>query len=137
MKELKMKILEVIRNDPEIQQLKKKWKETFIQSFPLWSHDQFMGIDDYKQQIREALELGDYEKTFGSKKTQFGKYFKELERRGIHSRIDKEEFLEKAKEMGCTQEQIDIIVKDVEEKRIKWGLPPAWEMELVKLPYND
>lgn len=40
--------------------------------------------------------------------------------------MGKEEFLEKAKEMGYTQEQIDIIVKDVEEDKLKLGLPPAW-----------
>ncbi|MCI8426568.1 MAG: hypothetical protein HFJ03_03335 [Lachnospira sp.] len=51
--------------------------------------------------------------------------------------MGKEEFLEKAKEMGYTQEQINIIVKDVEENKLKLGLPPAWEMELIELPYND
>ena len=51
--------------------------------------------------------------------------------------MGKEEFLKKAKEMGYTQEQIDLIVKDVEENHIKLGLPPAWEMELIVLPISD
>ena len=51
--------------------------------------------------------------------------------------MGKEEFLEKAKEIGYSQELIDMIVKDVEENKIKLGLPPAWEMELIELPISD
>ena len=51
--------------------------------------------------------------------------------------MGKEEFLEKAKEMGYSQELIDMIVNDVEENKIKLGLPPAWEMELIELPISD
>lgn len=51
--------------------------------------------------------------------------------------MGKEEFIRKAMEMGYTQELIDLIVKDVEENKIKLGLPPAWEMELIALPISD
>lgn len=48
--------------------------------------------------------------------------------------MSRQEFLEKAKETGYSQELIDRIVRDVEEDNIKLGLPPAWEMCLVELP---
>jgi len=50
--------------------------------------------------------------------------------------MGKEEFLEKAEKMGYTQEQIDMIVKDVEED-IALGLPVDWETELIELPISD
>ena len=50
--------------------------------------------------------------------------------------MGKEEFLEKAKEMGYTQELIDNIVKDMEEN-IALGLPMDWEMCLIELPISD
>lgn len=59
MRELKMKMLEVIRNDEEIQQLCQEWEEKFTDPFPPWNYDCFGGIDDYKHRIRKALEVGD------------------------------------------------------------------------------
>ena len=65
MREMKMRMLEVIRNDKEIQQFRHEWEEKFTQPFPLWNYDEFGGIDDYKQRIRDALESGDYKKSIG------------------------------------------------------------------------
>jgi len=50
--------------------------------------------------------------------------------------MGKKEFLEKAKEMGYTQEQIDLIVKDMEED-IALGLPVDWSSCLIELPISD
>lgn len=50
--------------------------------------------------------------------------------------MGKEEFIEKAKEMGYSQEQIKLIIKDMEED-ISLGLPVDWEMCLVELPVSD
>ena len=49
---------------------------------------------------------------------------------------DRKVFLEKAKEMGYTQEQIDLIVKDMEED-IALGLPVDWSSCLIELPISD
>ena len=60
MREMKMKMLSVIRDDEEIQQLRQEWKEKFTaESFPGWNYDCFGGIDNYKQRIKMALEVGD------------------------------------------------------------------------------
>ena len=59
MREMKMKILDVIRSDKEIQQLRQEWKEKFTRPFPGWNYDCFGGIDNYKQRIKMALEAGD------------------------------------------------------------------------------
>ena len=49
-----------VRDDKEIQQLRQEWKEKFTaESFPGWNYDCFGGIDNYKQRIKMALEVGD------------------------------------------------------------------------------
>ena len=54
-----MKIVEVIKNDEEIQQLRQEWKEKFVDAFPLWNYDCFGGLDDYKRRIKRALVVSD------------------------------------------------------------------------------
>lgn len=59
MREMKMKILDIIRNDKEVQQLWQEWEEKFTEAVPPWNYDCFGGIDNYKQRIKMALEIGD------------------------------------------------------------------------------
>lgn len=54
-----IKMMEYLRNDAELQQLRKEWKEKFTRSFPGWNYDCYGGVDDYKQRIKMALEVGD------------------------------------------------------------------------------
>lgn len=46
------------------------------------------------------------------------------------------EIKKKAEKMGYTQEQIDLIVKDIEEG-IALGLPVDWGSCLIELPLSD
>lgn len=59
------KMLECLRNDEELRQLREAWGKRFEQPFPPWNYDCYRGIDDYKQKIKEALESGDYRKGNG------------------------------------------------------------------------
>lgn len=59
------KMIECLRRDEELKQLRKEWKEKFTQPFPPWNYDCYGGIEDYKQKIRDALESGDYTKGDG------------------------------------------------------------------------
>lgn len=56
---MKMKILETIRNDREIKEMKKKWKEKQGETgaaFPPFNLDEYAGLDDYKEKIRKRLD---------------------------------------------------------------------------------
>ena len=53
------KMWEYLKNDEELQQLRKEWKEKFKESFPPWNYDCFGGPDTYKHRIKAALEAGD------------------------------------------------------------------------------
>ncbi len=59
------KMIEYLRRDEELKQLRKEWKEKFTQPFPPWNYDCYGGIEDYKQKIRDALKSGDYTKGDG------------------------------------------------------------------------
>ncbi len=59
MSKMNMKIIDIIRNDKEIQQFQKEWKEMFLKPFPIWNYDCFGGPDDYKRRIKMALEVSD------------------------------------------------------------------------------
>lgn len=59
MRKMNMKILDAIRDDEELNKFRQEWKEKFTQPFPPWNYDQYGGIDDYKQKIREALDTGE------------------------------------------------------------------------------
>ena len=51
------KMWEYLKNDEELQQLRKEWKEKFKESFPPWNYDCFGGPDEYKRRIKAALEV--------------------------------------------------------------------------------
>lgn len=56
------KMIEYLRNDVELQQFRKEWKERFTVPFPTWNYDCFDGMEDYKQRIKTALESDDDKK---------------------------------------------------------------------------
>jgi hypothetical protein len=49
------KLLRALDEDKEVQQMKKEWKEKMTIPFPGYNYDEYGGIDDYKQKIRERL----------------------------------------------------------------------------------
>ncbi len=51
-----MNLMEYLRNDAELKQLREEWKKKSGSSFPPYNYDEYTGIDDYKQKIRKELE---------------------------------------------------------------------------------
>lgn len=51
-----MGIMEELRTDEELKQLKKEWARKKKTDFPLFNHDQYKGMSDYKDKIRKRLE---------------------------------------------------------------------------------
>ena len=51
-----MNLMENLRNDAELKQLREEWKKKSGSSFPPYNYDEYTGIDDYKQKIRKELE---------------------------------------------------------------------------------
>lgn len=52
-----MKIVEELRKDKEIQQLKKIYKEKFNKNAPPFNYDEYKGIDDYKKKLEELVRI--------------------------------------------------------------------------------
>lgn len=51
------KLLEAIKNDVEIQTMRKEWEEKKRDiPFPGYNYDEYGGIDDYKEKIRKKLD---------------------------------------------------------------------------------
>ena len=50
------KLMEVLRNDQELQKMRKEWKERTSCPFPPYNYDEYGGIEDYKNKIRERLK---------------------------------------------------------------------------------
>lgn len=48
-------LLKLIREDKEIQEMRKEWREKKDYPFPPYNYDEYGGIDDYKQKIRRRL----------------------------------------------------------------------------------
>lgn len=65
-----MKLMEYLRTDEELKQLREEWKTKFTRSFPPYNYDEYGGIDDYKQRIKNALKSGDY-KALGTGTSKF------------------------------------------------------------------
>ena len=60
------KLMNYLRNDEELQQLRKQWKKVFpTKGFPPFNFDCYSCPNDYKQQIKEAIETGDESKSGG------------------------------------------------------------------------
>ncbi len=66
-----MKLMECLRTDEELKSFRKEWKTKFNEPFPPYNYDCYSGIDDYKEKIKTALELGDSIYSKGNIKTKF------------------------------------------------------------------
>jgi len=51
-----MEILEKLKNDPEIKQLKEEWGNKTSSPFPIYHFNLYLGIEDYKKKIRAKLK---------------------------------------------------------------------------------
>lgn len=51
-----MEIISIIDADEEIQMLRKRYMEQFGKRYPLFNFDEFKGIDDYREKLREMVE---------------------------------------------------------------------------------
>lgn len=55
-----MNLIEYLKSDEELKQMRKEWKMKFAEGFPPYNYDEYHGIDDYKQKIRTMLKSGKY-----------------------------------------------------------------------------
>lgn len=51
-----MKIVEEIRNDKEIQKLKKEYKEKYKKNAPPFNYDEYFSIENYKEKLRDMMK---------------------------------------------------------------------------------
>ena len=51
-----MELLQYLKLDEELKELRLKWKEAYSTPFPPYNWDEYAGIEDYKNQIREKLK---------------------------------------------------------------------------------
>lgn len=50
------KFIEVIKNDKEIQMLKKQYEEKYDENPPPYNYDEYLGLDDYKEKLKNLVE---------------------------------------------------------------------------------
>lgn len=54
-------IVQCLRTDEELLEMKKEWKELDMEKpFPLFHFETYLGIEDYKKRVRKQLD--DYKK---------------------------------------------------------------------------
>ena len=53
-----MDLIQYLKTDDEMKNLRAKWKETFVTPFPPYNWDEYNGIEDYKEKIRNKLKNG-------------------------------------------------------------------------------
>ncbi len=51
-----MDLIQYLKTDDEMKNLRAKWKETFATPFPPYNWDEYAGIEDYKSQIQKKLK---------------------------------------------------------------------------------
>ena len=51
-----MDLIQYLKTDDEMKNLRVKWKETFVTPFPPYNWDEYNGIEDYKEKIRNKLK---------------------------------------------------------------------------------
>lgn len=51
-----MKIVEELRKDQEVQQLKEDYRKKYGKNAPPYNYDQYKGIDDYKKKLKELVK---------------------------------------------------------------------------------
>ena len=49
--------MEYLKADEELKRLREEWKKRFSTPFPPYNYDEYAGIDDYKEKIKEELYL--------------------------------------------------------------------------------
>lgn len=50
-----MTLIEYLRTDKELIEMRKEWKENFSEPFPPFNNDEYGDIDSYKETIRNKL----------------------------------------------------------------------------------
>lgn len=50
------KLIEAIKNDKEIQMLKKQYEEKYGENPPPYNYDEYSGLDDYKEKLKKLVE---------------------------------------------------------------------------------
>lgn len=51
-----MNLIKYLKEDKDLIEMRKEWKEKFKEPFPPFNNDEYMGIDSYKEEIRELLD---------------------------------------------------------------------------------
>lgn len=51
-----MELMKYLRTDEELCNLRKEWKEKTSKAFPPFNTDEYKGIKDYKDKIKEKLQ---------------------------------------------------------------------------------
>ena len=51
-----MDLIQYLKTDDEMKNLRAKWKETLVTPFPPYNWDEYNGIEDYKEKIRNKLK---------------------------------------------------------------------------------
>jgi len=51
-----MALVEILRNDKEIIELRAEWEEKMSTPFPPYNYDEYYGIEDYKKKIRQRMK---------------------------------------------------------------------------------
>ena len=52
-----MDLIQYLKTDDEMKNLRAKWKGTFVTPFPPYKWDEYNGIEDYKEKIRNKLKI--------------------------------------------------------------------------------
>ena len=52
-----MDLIQYLKTDDEMKNLRAKWKETFVTPFPPYNWDEYNGIEGYKEKIRNKLKI--------------------------------------------------------------------------------
>ena len=50
------RLLETLRRDKELQELREEWKKRMNTPFPGYNYDEYGGIEDYKEKIKLRLK---------------------------------------------------------------------------------
>lgn len=49
------KLMDFLRTDKELKELRQEWEKKKVKAFPPYNTDEYNGITDYKNKIREQL----------------------------------------------------------------------------------
>ena len=71
-----MDLIQYLKTDDEMKNLRAKWKETFVTPFPPYNWDEYNGIEDYKEKIRNKLKNAPHQTDFYDKNCLMGSIIK-------------------------------------------------------------